>query len=148
MSAKKTGKRSQQHNKNSLLALATLVLIALIGLGAYWLINPDNMNDDKDLSRVGKGMNTIVSIHDPNCPHCQALKKQVDLVRPEFDGKIKFLIADLQTDEGRFFAQYHQVRSVTLVFFNPEGQKITILEGEQTADFLRKAFQKAFKLNT
>ena len=55
-------------------------------------------------------------------------------------------MVDLTSQEGRAFAQFHQVGSVTLMFF-ADGKKLTTLSGEHSASFLRRAFDRAFQLN-
>lgn len=69
----------------------------------------------------------------------------VSSLEPEFEKNIHFRVADINSSEGRAFAQYHQVGNVTLVFFS-KGNRITTLQGVQTEDFLRKAFKRTFKL--
>ncbi|MDP7438142.1 MAG: hypothetical protein QGI53_01750 [SAR324 cluster bacterium] len=56
------------------------------------------------------------------------------------------MVANLNSKEGRWFAEYHNVSKVTLLFFKPDGTKISSLNGEQEADFLRRAFDRVFKL--
>jgi len=72
------------------------------------------------------------------------LKRVVDSIKPEYEDKIHFRIADLSTDKGRSFALYHQVGSVTLMLF-ADGKRLTSLQGEQTPEFLKRAFNRAFK---
>ncbi|MBF0287422.1 MAG: hypothetical protein HQM14_06350 [SAR324 cluster bacterium] len=69
----------------------------------------------------------------------------VDSLKPEYEKRVHFLIADLTSDEGKAFAQFHRVGSVTLMFFS-NGKKITTLQGKQSAEFLRRAFNRAFRL--
>jgi len=70
----------------------------------------------------------------------------VNSLKPEYEGKIRFLIANLSSSEGRWFAEYHNVGRVTLLFFKPDGTKISTLNGEQQPDFLRSVFDRVFKL--
>ncbi|MAF55081.1 MAG: hypothetical protein CL909_03220 [Deltaproteobacteria bacterium] len=70
----------------------------------------------------------------------------VNSLKPEYEGKIRFLVANLNSKEGRWFAEYHNVSKVTLLFFKPDGTKISSLNGEQEADFLRRVFDRVFKL--
>ena len=52
----------------------------------------------------------------------------------------------MNSKEGRWFAEYHNVSRVTLIFFKPDGTKISTLIGEQQTDFLRRVFDRVFKL--
>ena len=56
------------------------------------------------------------------------------------------MVANLNSSEGRWFAEYHNVSKVTLLFFKPDGTKISSLNGEQEVDFLRRVFNQVFKL--
>ena len=70
----------------------------------------------------------------------------VHSLQPEFTGKIRFLVADISSREGRAFAQVHNVEKITLLFFSPEGTRLATLTGLQEPDYLRRAFKRAFKL--
>jgi len=70
----------------------------------------------------------------------------VNLLQPEYKGEIRFLIANLNSKEGRWFAEYHNVSRVTLLFFIPDGTKISTLKGEQEPDYLRRVFDRVFNL--
>ena len=70
----------------------------------------------------------------------------VNSLEPEFEGKIRFLTANLNSSEGKWFAEYHNVGRVTLLFFNPNGTKISSLNGEHTPDDLRTVFNRVFEL--
>lgn len=70
----------------------------------------------------------------------------VHSLQPEFTGKIRFLIADITSREGRALAQVHNVSNVTLLFFSPDGTRLATLTGLQEPDYLRRAFTRAFKL--
>ena len=70
----------------------------------------------------------------------------VNSLKPEFEGKIRFLTANLNSKQGKWFAEYHNVGRVTLLFFNPDGTKISSLSGEQEPDFLRRVFDRVFEI--
>ena len=70
----------------------------------------------------------------------------VNSLQAEYKGKIRFLVANMNSKEGRWFAEYHNVSRVTLIFFKPDGSKISTLNGEQQPEFLRRVFDRVFKL--
>ena len=70
----------------------------------------------------------------------------VNSLKPEYEGKIRFLTANLNSTEGKWFAEYHDVGRVTLLFFKPDGSKISSLSGEQEPDQLRLVFDRVFEL--
>jgi len=70
----------------------------------------------------------------------------VNSLQTEYKGKIRFLVANMNSKEGRWFAEFHNVSRVTLIFFKPDGTKISTLNGEQQPDYLRRIFDRVFKL--
>ena len=70
----------------------------------------------------------------------------VNSLQPEFEGKIRFLTVNLNSSEGKWFAEYHNVGRVTLLFFKPDGTKISSLSGEQNPEDLRRVFNRVFEL--
>ena len=70
----------------------------------------------------------------------------VNSLKPEYEEKIRFLTANLNSAEGKWFAEYHNVDRVTLLFFKPDGTKINSLSGEQERDYLRRVFDRVFEL--
>ena len=67
-------------------------------------------------------------------------------LKPEYEGKIRFQTANLNSTEGKWFAEYHNVGRVTLLFFKPDGTKISSLNGEREPDYLRNVFDRVFEL--
>jgi len=70
----------------------------------------------------------------------------VNSLKTEYEGKIRFLTANLNSTDGKWFAEYHNVGRVTLLFFNPDGRKISTISGEQEPDYLRRVFDRVFEL--
>ena len=70
----------------------------------------------------------------------------VNSLKPEYAGKIRFILTNLNSREGQWFAEYHNVSRVTLVFFLPDGTKISSLSGELDAKNLRRAFNRVYNL--
>ena len=70
----------------------------------------------------------------------------VNSLQHEYEGKIRFLTANMNSRQGKWFAEYHNVGRVTLLFFNPDGTKISTLSGEQDPDYLRRVFNRVFDL--
>ena len=70
----------------------------------------------------------------------------VSSLQNEYEGKIRFITANMNSREGEWFAEYHNVGRVTLVFFKPDGTKISALRGEQDPDYLRRVFDRVFEL--
>ncbi len=128
------GSSKKAHRRQNVRWLVSITSVLILVLAGWiWL---DSTEEDNDLSAIGKGENVVV----------QALKRVVNSLQPEYKGKIRFLVANLNSKEGRWFAEYHNVSRVTLLFFKPDGTKISTLNGEQQPDFLRRVFDRVFKL--
>lgn len=70
----------------------------------------------------------------------------VNSLKSEYKDQIEFREINLQTPEGASFGRKHGVGKVTLVFFAPDGERLAILPGLRSADFLRTALDRAFNL--
>ena len=70
----------------------------------------------------------------------------VNSLKPEYEGKLRFLTANLNSTEGKWFAEYHNAGRVTLLFFKSDGTKISSLSGEQEPDYLISVFDRVFEL--
>jgi hypothetical protein len=70
----------------------------------------------------------------------------VDALRPEFQGRVAFVLADLSTAEGQAFAASHEVGNTTLVFFDASGKRLATLVGVQDEGALRARIQASFGL--
>ena len=121
----------------------TCVLILIVAGWIVW----EGTRENQDLSLIGQGQNVVVQVHDPGWGSCRELKRVVNSLENEFEGKIIFLDANLSTKEGRLFAELNNSSRVTLLFFNPDGTRIRKLTGIHEPDYLRRVLNRVFKLN-
>jgi len=118
------------------LAIASLVII----LSGYLFVTGEQQSRiDHDLSVVGNGKNTVVQIHDPGCQLCRRLKVNVDSVKPDFEEKVQFKIADIKTSKGAEFAEKYNVPHVTLLLFNRSGRLVNTLRGVSSKEAITNA---------
>jgi hypothetical protein len=61
----------------------------------------------------------------------------VDSLIPEFQDRVVFIVADLQTPQGEAFAIRNNVPNTVLVFFDGQGQRIETIYGVQEERELR-----------
>jgi thioredoxin-like negative regulator of GroEL len=59
---------------------------------------------------------------------------------------VAFVLADLNTPEGRAFASRHDVGNTTLVLLDADGKRIETLMGIQNEDGLRGRLRMSFGL--
>lgn len=120
-------------------------LISLVlGAGAWWLVNDVRADiRDHDLTRIGTGTPVVVQIHDPQCPTCRALQREVRAALTAFDdGALDYVVANIRTDEGRALADAHGVGHVTLLLFDGNGKRLQTLSGMRRESALRAAFSR------
>lgn len=82
-----------------------------------------NYDQAHDFSVIGNGTPTVVQVHDPSCPTCRRLKRNVADVKGRFGDRLQFRITGLSTREGRQLAGEHDVGKVTLLLFNGDGER-------------------------
>ncbi|MFT5175485.1 MAG: hypothetical protein ACI8W7_003675, partial [Gammaproteobacteria bacterium] len=148
----KSGKNTNPTSKNTkfvsakqrypswraLLVMAGLLAVSAAGLAAY----KKNWEQAHDLSVIGNGVHTIVQIHDSGCRLCRALKSNSEKALARMDANIQFLIADINTGEGRQLQHKHEVPHVTLLLFGPDGKLWRTLTGVKDAETLQHVFEQ------
>lgn len=122
--------------------LAIVVIFVAIGIAVLNLPRGYSV----DLALIGKGKPAVVQVFDPNSVSSLDLMEAFNGVRDDYEGRIEFLLADLNRDEGKQFAQTHGVGSNTLVLFGPDGTKVGTVPGPQDAEALKKLFKQSFRL--
>lgn len=125
------------------LGTGAVATAAVGGVGWYVVSEVRAGIQEADLSKIGNGMPTIVQIHDPQCPTCQALQREVRTALDQFEeDELQYLVANIRQDKGRSFASKHGVPHVTLLLFDAAGEHRDTLSGPNTADNLERAFRQ------
>ncbi len=121
--------------------------LSLVGAGgAFAAVNVKCSLEEGDLTKVGNGMPTIVQIHDPQCPRCQALQKETRKALGNFDDdELQYLVANIRSTDGQAFANKYHVPHITILLFDGKGELTKILRGNNTRDFLRDEFAAHLK---
>ncbi|HID68855.1 MAG TPA: hypothetical protein EYP31_11515 [Roseibacterium sp.] len=124
------------------------IAVPVIGAAGYFGFQKVQASiSELDLTRVGDGLPAIVQIHDPQCDLCLTLQRQTRRVlRGYEDGSFHFLVANIATIEGQFFARRHGVGNVTLVLLDGDGNQTAIVRGPLSNEALQQAI--AAHLNT
>ena len=90
---------------------------------------------------IGKGVPTVVQVHDPGCQLCQRLRSNADVAMRGFDEVLLYRVADITTRPGYALQRRHDVPHVTLLLFDGDGELRNVLSGVRDSDSLRKSFQ-------
>ena len=105
-------------------ALVTMAIIVVVFAIMATLL-PKGFSDD--LSRIGRGTPTAVLIHNKNGVESLNLMSVIDELRHDFSGRVEFLIADVETDQGKLFLRQQQLGETGLVLFAADGTRVGIL---------------------
>lgn len=102
-----------------------------VGVGGYFTLRSVRaLAHEYDLSRVGQGKPSVVQVHNPQCPTCNALQRETRQAMEQFgECDLVYLVADITTPDGGAFANFHRVPHVTLLLFDGEGQLQQTLQG-------------------
>ena len=133
-------------SRRSLLRTGGLTLLgtAVLAGGGVWAVGSFNRSvDERDLTRIGQGVPTVVQIHDPQCPVCNALQRETrKALRGMAEAAPLYLVADITQPEGAMFAQRHRVQHVTLLVFDGAGARVETLTGSRTRTELAPVFAR------
>ncbi len=114
------------------LALILTMSVVGVGLAAF----KHNYDISHDLSVIGKGIPTVVQIHDPGCSLCNRLRSNTGDAVDRLGDRILYRIADITTPEGKRLQNKHRVKHVTLLLFDGDGELRRVLEGVRDEDEL------------
>jgi hypothetical protein len=100
--------------------LITLVAIAAFIVVAITLL-PKGFSSDTSV--IGQGSHVVVLAHNKESMYSLNLMDSLNKVRSEYSDRIEFRVVDMNTPQGQAFLQQQQVRSVSLLFFAPDGTR-------------------------
>ena len=135
----------QGHSRRSLWHLARngAIGLAVLGGGGWLAVRRVQSHYAlRDLSAIGNGTPTVVQIHDPTCPICTRLQKEMLQAAEAFDETtLQVRVANIDTTEGRALAARHGVAHATLLLFDGQGRVRQVLAGPNDSATLENAFQ-------
>jgi len=134
---------AQATRPKSRLWLKLLIVLLVIGFAAT-LISLLPRGYSQDISLIGKGENIVVLVHDHNKVASLETMNAMNTLRGEYEGRVKFLVADIFTREGKGFAEKYDTPFTALVFFAPSGERLKTLYGQQDAAAIRNALNQQF----
>ena len=121
---------------------AALIVAATGGTGWYFVDEVCATTREIDLTRIGNGIPAVVQIHDPECPRCRALQREVRKAMSKFNAdELQYLVANIRSADGRRLANQHRVSHITLLLFDGKGNRRRVLVGQNTSDILEDVFR-------
>lgn len=138
----------QRKNTNSATAqrskwpkIITLTLVVAILFIAVSLL-PRGFSGDTSV--IGQGTNALVLIHDDNLLQSGETMVVMNKIRDEYADRLEFIVADINTPDGRTFASTHNLMPPALVFFSGNGQRLKTLYEAQTIESLQRELSANF----
>ncbi len=119
------------------------IALGVLGAASYFTLRSVQAHSaEHDLTRIGKGVPTVVQVHDPGCPMCRALQKEARAALKGIDDdRLLYLVADINSDAGRRLARDHSVPHVTLLLFDARGRVRDVLQGARSRADLQLIFE-------
>ena len=121
--------------------LITLVAIASFLVVAITLL-PKGFSSDTFV--IGQGSHVVVLAHNKESMYSLNLMDSLNKVRSEYSDRIEFRVVDMNTPQGQAFLQQQQVRSVSLLFFAPDGTRQRVVSNIDDETELRASLNSIF----
>ena len=111
----------------------TATVIVLVLLLGYMLLEfiPTPMSSDLSLLKEDKP--AVVLAYENFSPSGGEALTRLKRLRPDFDSRINFIVADLGTPQGQAFAQTYQVHDSQAVLFT-SGRQVVAIMGLESSD--------------
>ncbi|WGI21303.1 thioredoxin family protein [Amylibacter sp. IMCC11727] len=141
-------KATDQKKRKTLRLLRNLAIATpVVGVAGFFSVKSVQATIcEADLTKVGKGVPSIVQIHDPNCQLCAALQNQSRRALKSFEkDSYRFLVANIRTDDGSAFAAKYRVPHVTLLLFDKKGGMTQVVRGPIDQDALENILSAHMK---
>jgi len=122
--------------------ITIFVIVVLLGIAVIML--PGSYDDD--LSKIGHGSNIVVLIQNKGTQQSMDLLNLLNHVRGDYVGRVDFMIADIDTQEGKSFEAQQQVNSSVLVLFGPDGTRLNVINNNIDESGLRRTLDSSFRL--
>jgi len=120
-----------------------LILALILGFAALAAtLLPRGFSDD--FTQIGKGGNIVVLVHNHDTSNSMELMNTMNKLRDEYEGRVKFLVADKYSPEGIKFVETYGIDQVALVFFAPDGKRLETLYTQQDEPSLRNNLNRVF----
>ncbi len=122
--------------------LITLGLIMVIIFFAVSLL-PRGFSDD--ISLIGQGTPVLLLVNDDNILQSGETMVVMNKIRNEYAERLEFVVADINTPEGRVFTQRNGYMATALVFYSADGRSLQTLYSAQTVESLRQELDTLFQ---
>ena len=127
-------------------SLARTTLITLVAIAAFLVVAimllPKGFSSDTSV--IGQGSHVVVLVHNKELMYSLNLMDSLNKVRSEYSDRIEFRVVDMNAPQGQAFLQQQQVRSVSLLFFAPDGTRQRVVSNIDDETELRASLNSIF----
>ncbi len=105
-----------------------MTIVALVAVGAlgYFVTTGVVKPVSTDLSVIGQGQPVLVLAYENFSPTGGAALDRLREIRDEYEPRLRFVVADLGTPQGRAFANRFGLNDGETVFIGPDGEAVVI----------------------
>jgi hypothetical protein len=121
----------------------SVILLAIIAVGALLWQQLPGAAYSTDLTRVGAGRATLVLTQDNRYIGGAEVMELMNGIRADYDGRVDFLVASLALPAGQAFAERHSAYDGTVLLFAGDGRPVGVLHMPRNSDELHSALTKA-----
>ena len=124
---------------------AILVVVLVIGafFASAFILLPKGFSSDTTI--IGRGSNVAVLAHNKDSVQSLTLIELMNKVRDDYKGRIKFIVADVNTPEGRKFVDDQNVEPGSLLLFGSDGIRRQVVSNINNQSILRSELDAVFK---
>lgn len=97
-----------------------------------------------DTSVIGQGTSVLLLVHDDNILQSGETMAVMNKIRDDYEDRLTFIVADINTPEGKTFASRNGLMPAALVFYSASGNNLQTLYSPQTAESLRQELNRLF----
>ena len=113
-------------------ALVAFILLSILSLGYVGIqFLPEPMSSD--LALIGEDKPAVVLAYENYSPTGGEALTRLKRVRPDYDSRVNFIVADIGTPQGRAFANRYRLVDGQAVLLARDGQAVAVT-GPSTSD--------------
>jgi len=132
----------ETQNQTSLPIVFIIALVIVAFFTTAIMFFPKSISNDTTI--IGKGSNVAVLAHNKESVQSLTLIELMNKVRTDYAGRVEFVVADIDTPQGRKFIADQQVDAGTLLLFGADGTRRQVVSNINNQSILRSALDAAF----
>jgi hypothetical protein len=125
--------------KKAIRAVAIIVLALGLGYLGFQLA-PKPMSSD--LSLISEDKPAVVLAYENFSPTGGEVLGRLKALRPDYEARLNFIVADLGTPQGRAFGERHGLVDGQAVLLSSEGRAVAVMGPMASDPFMRELFDK------